>query len=62
MYFSTCTFKFLLTVRVTKQHMLHPCYVKYIIIYLELGILGGLVTPTCSYVLSESIVCHSTVV
>ena len=32
------------------------------ILSLELGVLGGLVTPACSYILSESILCHSTVV
>ena len=29
---------------------------------LELGVFSGLITPVCSYILSESILCHSTVV
>ena len=32
------------------------------ILSLELGVIGGLVTPACSYILSENILCHSTVV
>ena len=30
------------------------------ILGLELGVIGGLITPVCSYILSESIMCHST--
>ena len=29
---------------------------------LELRIFGGVITPICSYILSESVLCHSTVV
>ena len=32
------------------------------ILGLELGVIGGLITPVCSCMLSESILCHSTVV
>ena len=32
------------------------------ILSLELGVFGGLVTPVCSYILSESLLCHSTAV
>ena len=32
------------------------------ILGLELGVIGGLITPVCSYMLSESLLCHSTVV
>ena len=30
--------------------------------FMELGVFGGLITPVCSYILSESVLCHSTVV
>ena len=32
------------------------------ILGLELGVIGGLITPVCSYILSESLLCCSTVV
>ena len=32
------------------------------VLSLEFGVFGGLITPVCSYILSESILCHSTVV
>ena len=32
------------------------------ILSLELGVFGGLVTLVCSYILSESLLCHSTAV
>ena len=30
------------------------------ILSLELGVFGGLITPVCSYILSEGFLCHST--
>ena len=35
-------------------------YLYIILLSLELGIFGGLITPVCSYILSESRLCHST--
>jgi hypothetical protein len=31
-----------------------------VILSLELGVFGGLITPVCSCMLSERILCHST--
>ena len=36
--------------------------VSFTIYSLELGVFGGLITPVCSYILSESVLCHDTVV
>ena len=32
------------------------------ILGLEFGVIGGLITPVCYYILSENVLCHSTVV
>ena len=37
---------------------LHIMYMQTL--NLELGVFGGLVTPVCSYILSEGYLCHST--
>ena len=37
-------------------------YAHMHILGLELGVIGGLIIPVCSYMLSESLLCHSTVV
>ena len=42
--------------------LLYLVEMHIILLSLELGIFGGLITPVCSYILSESRLCHSTLV